>query len=85
MFSEHPDSAGPLSEQQQALAGPLASAGSVSAALPLELPKAAYALIGMVVLIAGLLGLRYSVQSTLSLKPPLPPLVAQALLDGIAG
>ncbi len=79
-FSEHADRAGPLAKQQQGLAGPLASAGSVPIALPLEIPKAAYALAGMVVLIGGLFGLRYSMQATLSLKPPLPPMVMQALL-----
>ena len=79
-FSEHADRAGPLAKQQQALAGPLASAGSVPTALPLRFPKAAYALAGMVVLTTGLFGLRYSMQATLSLKPPLPPMVMQALL-----
>ena len=79
-FSEHADRAGPLAKQQQGLAGPLASAGSVPIALPLQIPKAAYALAAMVVLIGGLLGLRYSMQATLSLKPPLPPMVMQALL-----
>ena len=79
-FTEYPESRGPLAKQQQDLAVPLATSGDIAAALPLQMPKAAYACAGMVVLIAGLFALRYSVQSSLSLKPPLPPIVMQALL-----
>ena len=78
-FSENAEKAGPLAKQQQTLAAPLAAGGDIAAALPLELPKAAYVLVGIVVLIGGLFGLRYSMQSTLSLEPPLPPMVMAVL------
>lgn len=81
-FLANPSKASPLASQQRQMAEKLALSGDLMTALPFRLPKAAYALGGMILLLAGLLGLRYGFQRTLSLKPPLAPLVARALLAG---
>ena len=65
---------------QRRHAGEAADSGDLPAALPFKLPHIAYALFSVTLLIALLFLVRYGTQPTLSLKPPLPPLILQALL-----
>ena len=65
---------------QRRHAGEVADSGDLPAALPFKLPHITYALISITLLIALLFLVRYGTQSTLSLKPPLPQLILQALL-----
>ncbi len=65
---------------QRRHASEAADSGDLPAALPFKLPHIAYALFSVTLLIALLFLVRYGTQPTLSLKPPLPPLILQALL-----
>ena len=65
---------------QRRHAGQAADSGDLRDALPFKLPHIAYALFFVTLLIALLFLVRYGTQSTLSLKPPLPRLILQALL-----
>ena len=65
---------------QRRHASEAADSGDLGAALPFKLPHIAYALFSVTLLIALLFLVRYGTQPTLSLKPPLPRLILQALL-----
>ena len=65
---------------QRRHASEVADSGDLPAALPFKLPHIAYALFSVTLLIALLFLVRYGTQPTLSLKPPLPRLILQALL-----
>ena len=58
----------------------MAESGDLPTALPFKLPHIVYALLSVTLLIALLFLVRYGTQTTLSLKPPLPQLILQALL-----
>ena len=78
-FAKHPAEASPLAPFQSEKAVPLALAGDLAQALPFQIPRSAYALGTVVLLLTALLGLRYGMQSNLSLKPPLGPLAIPSL------
>jgi hypothetical protein len=84
-FARHPAEAGPLARPQSEQAVPLALAGDLTQALPFTITRSAYALGAVVLVLAALLGLRYSMQSNLSLKPPLAGLAIPSLLSPSAG
>ena len=65
---------------QRRHASEVADSGDLSAALPFKLPHIAYALFSVTALIVLLFLVRYGTQPELSLKPPLPKLILQALL-----
>ena len=65
---------------QRRHASSVAESGDLPTALPFKLPHIVYALLSMTLLIALLFLVRYGTQPTLSLKPPLPQLILQALL-----
>ncbi len=65
---------------QRRHASEVADSGDLPAALPFKLPHIAYALFSVTLLIALLFLVRYGTQPKLSLKPPLPRLILQALL-----
>ena len=65
---------------QRRHAAEAADSGDLRGALPFQLPHIAYALFSVTLLIALLFLVRYGTQPELSLKPPLPRLILQALL-----
>ena len=65
---------------QRRHAAQAADSGDLRGALPFKLPHIAYALFSVTLLIALLFLVRHGIQPALSLKPPLPRLILQALL-----
>ncbi|MGD0301698.1 MAG: hypothetical protein ABSE86_31865 [Bryobacteraceae bacterium] len=83
-FGEHPDRAGApaeLIERQRSAAEDLARSADVRFGLPFLAPRTFYVNAGLVLIVAAMFGLRYGINRSLDLRPPL----VRIAFDGFLG